>query len=141
MRPRPTSPSRSRFSNRSGNRLTTAPPHRPAPDGTSCMAILDLARRVGPFLVVFCAAMWLWSVAESFAISTRLGRAGPDLWPKIVLLLMLGAALWGMAEALFKRQPHDDTSILIANATRAAGHEEDARQDLVADAGDPSDRR
>jgi putative tricarboxylic transport membrane protein len=105
------------------------------------MAILDLARRVGPFLVVFCAAMWLWTVAESFAISTRLGRAGPDLWPKIILLLMLGAALWGMAEALFKRLPEPDTSILIANATRAAGHEEDARQDLAAEAGDPADRR
>lgn len=105
------------------------------------MALLDLARRVGPFVVVFGTAMWLWTVAESFAISTRLGRAGPDLWPKIVLLLMLGAALWGVAEALFKRRPEDDTSILIANATRAAGHEEDARQDLAAEAGDPADRR
>jgi putative tricarboxylic transport membrane protein len=105
------------------------------------MAILDLARRVGPFLVVFCAALWLWTLADSFAISTRLGRAGPDLWPKIVLLLMLGAALWGVADALFKKVPRDDTSILIANATRAAGREEDARQDLAAEAGDPTDRR
>jgi putative tricarboxylic transport membrane protein len=105
------------------------------------MAILDLARRVGPFLVVLCVAVWLWTVAESFAISTQLGRAGPDLWPKIVLLLMLGAALWGVADALFKRRPDDDTSFLIANATRTAGHEEDARQDLAAEAGDPADRR
>ena len=105
------------------------------------MSFLNVTRRVGPFLVVFCVAMGLWTLAESFAISTRLGRAGPDLWPKIVLLLMLGAALWGMAEALFKRRAEDETSILIANATRAAGHEEDARQDLAADTGDPAERR
>jgi putative tricarboxylic transport membrane protein len=105
------------------------------------MPILDATRRLGPFLLVFCVAVWLWTVAESFAISTRLGRAGPDLWPKMVLLLMVGAALWGMAEALFKRRPEDQTSILIANAAKAAGHEKDARQDLVADAGDPAQRK
>jgi putative tricarboxylic transport membrane protein len=95
------------------------------------MAFLDLARRVGPFLVVFAAGIWLWTVAQSFAIVTTLGRAGPDLWPKLVLLLMLGAAAWGIAEALLKIRPDDDTSVLIANATRSAGHEEDARQDLT----------
>ncbi len=44
---------------------------------------------------------------------------------------MLVAAAWGVAEALFKAGRDDDTSVLIANATRSAGHEEDARQDLA----------
>ena len=100
------------------------------------MAILDLGRRVGPFLLVFAAGLWLWSVAQGFAIATTLGRAGPDLWPKIILLLMLGAAVWGVIEALFKRPTDSDTSILIANATRSAGHEEDAAKDLAGDAAD-----
>ena len=98
------------------------------------MAFPNLVRRVGPFLLVLAAGIWLWSVAQSFAISTA-GRAGPDLWPKLVLLLMLGAAVWGVVEAFFKGQAEDDTSVLIANATRAAGREEDARQDLAENTG------
>lgn len=99
------------------------------------MAFLDLARRVGPFLLVFAAGIWLWSIAQSMAIATQ-GRAGPELWPKLVLLLMLVAAAWGVAEALFKTGRDDDTSVLIANATRSAGHEEDARQDLAEGTGE-----
>jgi putative tricarboxylic transport membrane protein len=104
------------------------------------MAILDLVRRTAPFLMVFGFGVWLWTVANDFAISTTLGRAGPDLWPKIVLALLIGAALWGMAEAALKARPDDDTSILIANASRSAGHEEDARQDLAGDAADAEKR-
>ena len=95
------------------------------------MALLDLARRAGPFVIVLGAGIWLWTVANDFAISTTLGRAGPDLWPKIILVLMIGAAIWGVVEAIFKSRPDDQTSILIAKATRSAGHEEDARQDLA----------
>lgn len=104
------------------------------------MAILDLVRRTAPFLMVFGFGVWLWTVANDFAISTTLGRAGPDLWPKIVLALLIGAALWGMVEAALKARPDDDTSILIANASRSAGHEEDARQDLAGDAADAEKR-
>jgi len=101
------------------------------------MAILDRARRVAPFLIVAGAAVWLWTIAESFSISTRLGRAGPELWPKIVLLLMLGAALWGVAEAVLKgRSEENETSVLITNAARSAGHEEDARKDLAGETDD-----
>jgi putative tricarboxylic transport membrane protein len=94
------------------------------------MALLDLTRRAGPFAIVLGAGLWLWTVADDFAVNTRLDRAGPDMWPKIVLGLMIGAAIWGIAEAFFKSRPDDDASILIANASRSAGHEEDARQDL-----------
>ncbi len=93
--------------------------------------MLDLVRRAGPFAIVLGAGVWLWTVANDFAITTTLGRAGPDLWPKIILVLMIGAAIWGIAEAFFKSRPDDQTSILIAKASRSAGHEEDARQDLA----------
>ena len=90
------------------------------------MPLLDLARRAGPFVIVFAAGIWLWTVANDYAIKTTLGRAGPDLWPKIILVLLIGSAIWGVADAVFKPRPDDDTSILIANASRSAGHEEDA---------------
>jgi putative tricarboxylic transport membrane protein len=105
------------------------------------MALLDLARRAGPFVIVLGAGLWLWTVADAFAIKTSLGRAGPELWPKIILVLMIGAAIWGIAEAILKSRPDHDTSILIANASRSAGHEEDARQDLAAATDGASERR
>ena len=91
-------------------------------------------------MIVLAAGIWLWTVANDFAITTRLGRAGPDLWPKIILVLLIGAALWGIADALFKSRPDNDTSILIAQASRSAGHEEDARQDLAAATDGASER-
>lgn len=98
------------------------------------MAIFDRVRRSAPFVMVFGVGVWLWTVANDFAISTTLGRAGPDLWPKIVLVLLIGAALWGMVDAALRSKRGDDTSVLITNATRSAGHEEDAREDLQGDA-------
>ena len=53
---------------------------------------------------------------------------------------MIGAAVWGIAEAFFKSRADDETSILIANASRSAGHEEDARQDLAAATDGASER-
>jgi putative tricarboxylic transport membrane protein len=93
--------------------------------------LFDVARRAGPFVIVLGVGIWLWTVANDFAITTRLGRAGPDLWPKIILVLMIGAALWGIADALLRSRPEQETSILIAKASRSAGHEEDARRDLA----------
>ncbi|ODT21703.1 MAG: hypothetical protein ABS54_12280 [Hyphomicrobium sp. SCN 65-11] len=104
------------------------------------MMILDLVRRAAPFMMVLGVGIWLWTVANDFAISTTLGRAGPDLWPKIILVLLIGAALWGVLEAALKSRSDDDTSILITNATRSAGHEEDARKDLEGDAADSEKR-
>lgn len=104
------------------------------------MANFDMVRRVGPFLIVLGFGVWLWTVADGFAIATTLGRAGPDLWPKIILVLLIGAALWGVVEAALKSRTDDDTSVLITNATRSAGHEEDARKDLAGDAADAEKR-
>ncbi len=104
------------------------------------MAIFDLVRRVAPFATVLGFGVWLWTVANDFAIATTLGRAGPDLWPKIILILLIGAALWGVLDAALKPRSDDDTSILIANAARSAGHEEDTRKDLEGDGADGEKR-
>lgn len=105
------------------------------------MAILDRMRRAVPFAVVFAAGLWLWSVADSFAIATRLGRVGPEAWPKIVLLLLLLAALWGAIEALMKAAPDGGASIMIKQATRSAGHEEDAEKALEGDTEGPVEHK
>jgi putative tricarboxylic transport membrane protein len=104
------------------------------------MMTLGLVRRVAPFVIVLGLGIWLWTVANDFAIATTLGRAGPDLWPKIILALLIGAALWGALDAAFKGRTGDNTSILITNATRSAGHEEDARKELEGDAAEGEKR-
>jgi putative tricarboxylic transport membrane protein len=104
------------------------------------MMTLGLVRRVAPFVIVLGFGIWLWTVANDFAIATTLGRAGPDLWPKIILALLIGAALWGALDAAFKGRSSDNTSILITNATRSAGHEEDARKELEGDAAEGEKR-
>lgn len=98
------------------------------------MSIIDAGRRAGPFVLILGVGIWLWTVAESYTITGNLGRAGPELWPKIVLILMIGAAIWGIVEALLKSREGDETSALITQASRSAGREEDARKDLAGDA-------
>lgn len=104
------------------------------------MTVFDLVRRVAPFVMVLCVGVWLWTVANDFSIATTLGRAGPDLWPKIILLLLIGASIWGIVEASRQSSDDDDSNILITNATRTAGHEEDARKDLAGDTDDVEKR-
>jgi putative tricarboxylic transport membrane protein len=99
--------------------------------GVGRMVILDRVLRAVPFLAVFVAGLWLWSVAESFAIATRLARAGPELWPKIVLTLLLGAVLWGVVEALFRAQRDDRAArVIMRYVSRSTGHEPDAEESL-----------
>jgi putative tricarboxylic transport membrane protein len=95
------------------------------------MPILDRLLRAAPFLAVGVIGLWLWSVADSFSITTRLGRAGPELWPKVVLSLMLGAALWGVADALFRAPPaHRTASSPVGYTKPSIGYEEDLGQSL-----------
>lgn len=88
-----------------------------------------------PFLVVMGVAAFLWSAASAIDAPVRPGRLGPDVWPKIILGLMLIAAAWGALQALADPSGDEGTSILIKNASRSVGREEEAQRDLEAEAG------
>ena len=92
-----------------------------------------------PFIVTFIVGLYLWHLADRFDFIARSDRAGPDLWPKIVLGLMLLAALWGTLEALLMPAT-DELSPLVRAALRAVNKEEEGRQEIEAEAGD-GDRR
>jgi putative tricarboxylic transport membrane protein len=49
-----------------------------------------------PYLVVLAAGAFLYYAAANFEFEEASGRIGPGAWPKLVLLVMLAAALWGM---------------------------------------------
>ena len=94
-----------------------------------------------PFLLVMAVGIYLYYVANQFDFAARPGRAGPDVWPKIALGLMLLAAAWGALQALLTRSEGEEMSLLVRAATRAVGREEEARQDLDAEAGSTGQRQ
>jgi putative tricarboxylic transport membrane protein len=104
---------------------------------------MQIAVRLGralPFLLVMAVGIYLFYVANQFDFAARPGRAGPDVWPKIVLGLMLLASAWGALQALLTRSDGEEMSLLVRAATRAVGRVEEARQDLDAEAGSTGKR-
>jgi hypothetical protein len=95
--------------------------------------------RAFPFLIVLAVGIWLWHVADGF-VSARPGYAGPELWPKAVLVLLILAALTGAVQSLV-RAPDEGLGALIEQASRAVGREGELEADLQLEFGDPATRR
>ncbi len=53
-----------------------------------------------PYVVVLAVGVFLYYRADHFEFEQASGRIGPGAWPKLVLLLMLVTALWGIVAAL-----------------------------------------
>lgn len=53
-----------------------------------------------PYAVVLAAGIVLYYEADRFDFEQAPGRIGPDAWPKMIIALMLVAALWGLVAAL-----------------------------------------
>ncbi|KAB2920297.1 MAG: tripartite tricarboxylate transporter TctB family protein [Hyphomicrobiaceae bacterium] len=110
-------------------------------DLASCeMQFILRLGRAAPFLMVAAVGLFLYYVAGQFDFPARPGRAGPDLWPKIVLGLMLFAAAWGTLQALLTPGDPAEISLLVRAAARAVGKAEEAQQDLDAESL-PTDQR
>ena len=84
------------------------------------MSLRQRGRAVLPYLVVFAVGVFLYYSAENFEFEEASGRIGPGAWPKLVLLLLLAAALWGMV-----------SSALRGNATPSERIEQDEAEALV----------
>ena len=55
-----------------------------------------------PYVVVLAAGVFLYYKADSFEFEQVSGRIGPGAWPKLVLVLMLATALWGIITSALK---------------------------------------
>ncbi len=98
-----------------------------------------LARAL-PFLIVLAVGAWLWLVTGGFT-AARPGYAGPDLWPKAVLVLLIAAAAVGAVQAFARGLDDGAAGALIETATRAVGREGELEADLQLESGDPASRR
>lgn len=105
------------------------------------MQLILRVGRAAPFLMVAATGLFLYYVANHFDFVVRSDRAGPDLWPKIVLGLMLFSAAWGTLQALLTPGDPSEMSLLVRAAARAVGKVEEAQQDLDAEAVPPDQRQ
>jgi hypothetical protein len=66
---------------------------------------MDAIRRSVPFAVLLAAAVYLFTLTWQFEFPRVPGRAGPDLWPQIVLALLVLACLLGIAKSVRPSRP------------------------------------
>lgn len=67
-----------------------------------------------PYLVVLAVGIFLYYQADRFEFEQLSGRIGPGAWPKLILTLMVMAALWGVASSALwgaKSAAEQDTEV------------------------------
>src|SRR5688572_28599496 len=82
-----------------------------------------LARMV-PFAAIMAAAAYFYYLADNLDFPAMPGRAGPDLWPKIILSLMILTCGIGIAKTLLARS--GDGGSLFKLLVRDEGEEAEA---------------
>jgi putative tricarboxylic transport membrane protein len=60
-----------------------------------------LARSI-PFVAIMGASAYFYYLADNLDFGASPGRAGPDLWPKIVLGLMIATCVIGVAKSFIR---------------------------------------
>lgn len=61
----------------------------------------SILKRVIPYLITLALAVFLYLQAGHFPVESGPGMPGPDLWPKMVCVLLAGVSLVGVVGALF----------------------------------------
>ena len=58
-----------------------------------------------PYLVVLAVGVFLYFQADNFEFEQASGRIGPGAWPKIILVMMLATAFWGVVSSALRAGP------------------------------------
>lgn len=77
-------------------------------------------RRLGPYLLVGCAGLYLFYVATQFEFHRRAGTLGPDFWPKLILALLLIVCAGEILRIVFSKNPDSDIGSVLEDITRGA---------------------
>lgn len=64
------------------------------------MSLLRRAYSLGPYLTVFAVGIILYGAADNIDMEQASGRVGPGAWPKLIILMMLATAAYGIASRL-----------------------------------------
>ena len=84
------------------------------------LTLRQRARAALPYVAVLAVGAFLYYSAENFEFEEASGRIGPGAWPKLILLLLLASALWGVASSALRNgrfaqqsTEEDETATLI----------------------------
>lgn len=58
---------------------------------------MQASARSAPFAILFCAALFLFSLTLAFDFPRAPGRLGPDIWPQAILVLLMLTCAIGIA--------------------------------------------
>lgn len=67
------------------------------------MVNLASAKRAAPYAVILAAAAYLYRLALAFDYERVPGRIGPDAWPRMLLVLLMGICLIAIGQLAFGR--------------------------------------
>ena len=98
---------------------------------------MQASARSAPFAVLFCAALYLFTLTLGFDYPHAPGRLGPDIWPQTILVLLMISCAIGIARNFLAREasrvgePTEQRSILPGDIP-AEDAEAPSRYGLVA---------
>jgi hypothetical protein len=80
---------------------------------------MQATAKSAPFVIVICAALFLFSLTLQFDYPHAPGRLGPDIWPQAVLVLLMLTCAIGVVRNFLVRGP-------LPSAAADAGEPRDA---------------
>lgn len=87
----------------------------------------DTLKKISPYVIIFGAAIYLYTAAIRFDFTVRPGRIGPDAWPKAILILTIMACAIEIIKTLFfgKGRKEVEGVLEIIEEKAAENHQED----------------
>ena len=68
---------------------------------------MQASAKSAPFVILFCVALFLFSLTLQFDFPHAPGRLGPDVWPQAILVLLMLTCAIGVARNFLVRPPDE----------------------------------
>ena len=68
---------------------------------------MQASAKSAPFVLLFCVALFLFSLTLQFDFPHAPGRLGPDVWPQAILVLLMLACAIGVVRNFLVRPPDE----------------------------------
>lgn len=94
---------------------------------------MQATAKSAPFVILFCAALFLFSLTLQFDFPRAPGRLGPDIWPQAILVLLMLTCAIGVVRSFAMRSPEpaDELPVQSPAAEAEAEAEVPSRYVLV----------
>jgi putative tricarboxylic transport membrane protein len=93
--------------------------------------MMQATAKSAPFVILFCAALFLFSLTLEFDFPRAPGRLGPDIWPQAILVLLMLTCAIGVARSFVMRSSEPGNELPVQSAVADAEAEVPSRYILV----------